>query len=319
MKAMRALRRFSALLLAFSVLSFTWLPSHAQTGDFQYFDQTGHNVHGEFLQFYRHAEDPTLLYGYPITEEYTRPDGLDVQYFQRARFELHSDLPAGQRVVLTRLGRDMYVPSTQVNIYSPLACRYYAETGYSVCFEFWDFFQAHGGVEQFGLPISPFEYRQETLVQYFEYARLEWQPWRQAGQRVVIADLGRIYFDKLGEDPGLLPPLPPLNADIQPLVLSMQVHAFVSKAIALPDDSQTVYVVVRDQRGQAISGADCTSAIRWPDARNEPLSAQTDREGVARLPFAFSAQPPGRLVYADVICSYRGVTGATRASFRIWY
>ena len=68
------------------------------------------------------------------------------------------------------------------------------------------------------------------IVQYFEKARMEWQPWSENGRRVVIADLGRIYFDKMGEDPGLLQPTPPISADTAPLVLSLQVHGLRAKS-----------------------------------------------------------------------------------------
>ncbi len=45
------------------------------------------------------------VYGYPITEQFVGREGRLVQYFQRARFELHPELTAGLRVQLTPLGR----------------------------------------------------------------------------------------------------------------------------------------------------------------------------------------------------------------------
>jgi len=319
MNPMRAHSRPLVLLLALSLLLATGIPAQAQAQDFRYFSETGHNVYGEFLHFYQQASNPLLIYGYPITEEFTRSGGLRVQYFQRARFEYHPEMPAGRRVILTPLGTDSYIASTQINIYSPLSCRYFAATGYSVCFEFLQFFDTNGGVAQFGLPVSPFEYRDDTIVQYFENARLEWQPWREPGQRVVIADLGRIYFGKAGEDPGLLPPSQPLNAGTEPLVLSLQVRAFVSKAVAHSDDRQAVFIVVRDQRGKPIADANCTSNLTWPDQRTESALQHTDAAGVATISLAFTGQPEGRMVYADVSCTYNGLQSATSTSFRIWY
>jgi hypothetical protein len=310
---MRTLSWPLRFLLLFCLLLSFGSPALAQALDYQYFDETGHNVQGAFLQFYRQASNPTLLYGYPITEEFTRPDGLRVQYFQRARFEYN------QRVSLTSLGAELYKPSNPVNVYSPLACRYFAETGYSVCFEFREFFDANGGFEQFGLPISAFENHEGTIVQYFEKARLEWQPWREAGQRVVISDLGRIYFDKAHEDPGLLPPAQPLNAIIRPLVLSLQVRAFVQKAVTLGADEQTIYIIARDQRGQPLSDAECTTDLTWPDGRFDSANSLTGAHGLALLPFTFSGQPQGQLVYAQVTCAFGGLSSRTYTSFRIWY
>ena len=129
-----------------------------------------------------------------------------MQYFQRARFEYRADLPEGQRVQLTQLGRETYISTGPLNVNNTFACRTYAETGYAVCFAFLEFFDQYGGVAQFGYPISGFEYHENKIVQYFEKARLEWQPWKPEGQRVVVSDLGRMYFDKLGEDPGLISP-----------------------------------------------------------------------------------------------------------------
>lgn len=316
---MRTLRGLPVLLLLLPLLFLSRGPAAAQSQDYEYFDQTGHNVQGEFLQFYRQAANPTLVYGYPVTEAFTAPDGLQIQYFQRARFELHPGLEAGHRILASALGSALYSPSNPLNIYNPLGCRYFSETGYSICFEFWEFFDANGGVEQFGLPISPFEYRQDTIVQYFQKARFEWQPGRQPGQRVVISDLGRIYFDNLGEDPGLLSPVKPLNASMQPAVLSMRVNAFVQKAVTLPQDQQTIYIAVQDQRGQALADAACLTRLQWPDGHLDVASARTDSHGVARLQFAFKSQLQGNLISADVSCGYQDLEASTRTSFRIWY
>ena len=316
---MQVFRRPLAAILAACLLLSTWVSAGAQTQGFEFFDATGHNVQGEFLQFYHQAANPTLLYRYPITEEFTRADGLRVQYFQRARFEYHPELPEGQRVTLTSLGREIYTPTVQINFSNPFACRYFESTGFSVCFSFLEFFDANGGLAQFGAPVSPFEYQDNMIVQYFEKARVEWQPWREDGQRVVVADLGRIYFDKVGEDPGLLPPTQPLSANTQPLVLSLQVRAFVQKAVTLTSDLQTIYIIVEDQSTQIVVDADCTTTVRWPDGHSESTTSRTDQNGVAVVAMQFNNQPQGQVIYADVACLYHGNIGTTNTSFRIWY
>ena len=318
MKLMRSIQRPLAFFLAACLLLSTWVSAKAQTQDFEYFDETGHNVQGEFLQFYRLAANPTLVYGYPLTEEFIRPDGLRVQYFQRARFEYHPELPEGQHVVLTSIGREIYVPSVPLDFTNPFACRYFEQTGFSVCFAFLEFFDANGGLNQFGAPVSPFEFQDNMIVQYFEKARVEWQPWREDGQRVIVTDLGRVYFDKMGEDPGLLPPTQPLNAGTQPLVLSLQVRAFVQKAVTLTTDVQTIYIIVQDQSTQPVANSDCTTTVHWPD-HSESTTTRTDPNGVAIVAMAFNNQPQGNVIYADVACIFNGFTGTTSTSFRIWY
>jgi len=114
--------RWLGLFAAICLITVMWGSVQAQAQDSEYFAQTGHNVQGEFLRYYRSVANPTLLFGYPITEQFTSKEGKLVQYFQRARFELRPDLPEGQRVQLTALGRGTYVPGKQLVIDNPLAC-----------------------------------------------------------------------------------------------------------------------------------------------------------------------------------------------------
>src|SRR5512147_2943755 len=98
---MRAIWRLAASFLVLAVLLTQWGTVYAQSADVQFFPETGHIVKGDFLRFYKSVPDPKLLFGYPITEQMTSKDGKAVQYFQRARFELHPDLPESQRIQLS--------------------------------------------------------------------------------------------------------------------------------------------------------------------------------------------------------------------------
>jgi hypothetical protein len=311
------MRRYLTSFLAFCLLAVSWGSVNAQTPDYEYFDETGHNVQGEFLKFYRSAPNP-LLYGYPITEQITSKDGKTVQYFQRARFELRNDLPEGQRVQLSLLGRETYSPQSPLNVSSTFACRFYSETNFSICFAFLEFFDKNGGVTQFGYPISSFEYHENMIVQYFEKARLEWRPWNPEAQRVIVSDLGRIYFDKLGEDPGLLTSVPPTGNVVAQLI-SIQVRAFVWKAVTLASDQQVIFVVAQDQRGQPVTGAQCTSVIHWPNGQTDSRTISTNTNGVGIVSLSFTDQPYGNLIYIDISCDANGLKGITTTSFRIWY
>jgi spore germination protein len=80
-----------------------------------YFEVTGHNACGAFLNYWRSYglnfgdagvsfRESLALFGYPISEEFTDPDtGLTVQYFERARFEYHPELAGTQYEVLLGL------------------------------------------------------------------------------------------------------------------------------------------------------------------------------------------------------------------------
>ncbi|MFN8383373.1 MAG: hypothetical protein U0V02_15630 [Anaerolineales bacterium] len=312
------LRRTFSFIVAICLLSLSWGSAHAQTQDSKYFSETGHNVKGDFLKFYNANPNATFLYGYPITEEFTSKDGKTVQYFQRARFELRSDQPEGQRVQLTELGQLTFATTGPLNVNNSFACRVYSETGYSVCFAFLEFFDQYGGVEQFGYPISGFEYHENKIVQYFQKTRLEWQPWKTEGQRVAVSDLGRIYFDKLGEDPGLLASVKPIDNSPN-VTTSLQVRAFAWKAVTLATDTQLIFVIVQDQNLQPVANAGCTAVVHWPDGHSETTSIATNTNGVGIISLSFTNQPYGSLIYTDVTCTSNGLNATTTTSYRIWY
>lgn len=311
-------RRTFAFMAAIFLLSASWGSVRAQAEDSKYFSETGHNVRGEFYRFYSSNPNATFLYGYPLTEEFTSKDGKTVQYFQRVRFEYRGDLPEGQRTQLTPLGQFTYVSTGPLNVANSFACRLYTETGFSVCFAFLEFFDQYGGVGQFGYPISGFEYHENKIVQYFQKARLEWQPWKTEGQRVVVSDLGRMYFDKLGEDPGLLAPVKPIDNSPQ-VTTSLQVRAFAWKAVTLATDTQLFFVIVQDQNLQPVPNSGCTAVVHWPDGRTESTNITTNTNGVGIISLAFTNQPYGSLIYTDVTCAFNGLSATTNTSFRIWY
>jgi hypothetical protein len=314
------LRRSLSIFITLCLLGASWATVRAQTQgqDNKYFSETGHNVKGDFLKFYDSNPNALFLYGYPITEEFATKDGKTVQYFQRTRFEYRAELPEGQQVQLTQLGRETYLSTGALKVSNTFACRIYAETGYPVCFAFLEFFDKYGGAAQFGYPISEFEYHENKIVQYFEKARMEWQPWKVEGQRVVVSDLGRMYFDKLGEDIGLLSPVKPLDSTSTGIV-SLQVRAFAWKAVTLATDSQTIFVIVQDQNLQPVANANCTTVVHWPNGQAEPTTLATNANGVGMVPLSFTSQPYGSLIYFDVDCGFSNFNAKTTSSFRIWY
>jgi hypothetical protein len=317
MNLMRAVRRFAITILALTILLASRGSAKAQSADVEYFPETGHNVRGDFLQFYKRAKDPKLVFGYPITEQFTSKDGKTVQYFQRARFELSTDIFGDARMQLTSIGQAAYQPAGQLNINNSSGCQLFS-SGYRVCFAFLDFYKTNGGAAQFGNPISPFEYRENLIVQYFEKARFEWRADRPEGQRVVLTDLGRIYFDLLGEDPAHLKSANPLDATINP-VLSLRVRAYVLSSILPSSGQQTVYIVIQSQTLQAVPNAAGKATIHWPDGQIEDYYFNTNDAGVGNFTFKFAEQKPGELVPINILVTYQGLVGKTSTSFRIWF
>jgi len=161
------------------------------------------------------------VFGRPLGAAYQQVDPetgatLTIQYFDRARFELHPHL-AGTRyeIQLGRvgweeaerrglLGTEPFQPVPPSAAEQSANCEYFPTTGHRVCGHFLTFWRSNGlrlgdtgtsfreSLALFGYPISE-EFRDpETglIVQYFERARLEYRP-EQAGtpDEVTIGEL----------------------------------------------------------------------------------------------------------------------------------
>src|SRR5439155_727731 len=69
----------------------------------RYYPETGHTL-GEPFKSNWLAKGGLAVFGYPISEPYSDDSGLKVQWFERARFEYHPDLPPQFVVSLGLLG-----------------------------------------------------------------------------------------------------------------------------------------------------------------------------------------------------------------------
>jgi hypothetical protein len=77
----------------------------------RFFAETGHNLSGTFRTYWE-ANGGLAIYGLPISEEIKEVSAIDgktytVQYFERARFELHPENKAPYDVLLGQLGRQL--------------------------------------------------------------------------------------------------------------------------------------------------------------------------------------------------------------------
>jgi hypothetical protein len=311
---MNAIRRFAVLILVLVISLSAWGSAKAQV-DVKYFPETGHYLRGAFLQYYNAAKDPALVYGYPLTEQITARDGKTVQYFHKARFEIAPD----NTVNLTPLGELMYQPQNPLPVNSINGCEQY-ETGFSVCLDFLKLYRANGEFNQFGYPISGFEYSPNgLLVQYFKGARFEWRTNLNTSDWIVITDLGRLYFDQQNEDPAHLRPAPPPgDAAILPVV-KLYPRAFVLKAVTRNSGTQMIYVIVQDNTSQAISNANISAVVHLANNENRNLAFSTNSAGIGQASFDFSNQIPGNLITIDIVIGYQGLTTTTTTSFRVWF
>ena len=319
-------RRGIVLFLVIALMIVIWLPGQAQASDRQYFPDKGHWVTGDFLTFYRSVPDALQVFGYPITEESTDSFlSTRVQYFERARFEFNPLAPVNQKVSLSPLG-SLIIERTRLHpvdlpTNTPL-CRAFPnndrETFY-VCYAFLAFYDDHGGSRLFGNPISNFVLEGDRYVQYFENARFEWYPELPADQWVRLADVGRIQFDKSGLPQSWLNPVQgDNNAPVE--VTSLMARAFVAKPLVKSTSSQTVYVVVHDQKAQPISQALVSAIIHLPGGEQAPLHLPlTDRDGISALTFDLENLPVNQVISLDILVNYNGFQTTTSVWFRTWW
>jgi hypothetical protein len=311
----KLLRLVVMIVVSFSMLAAGQGVAYAQGGSTsEFFPETGHNVSDEFLAYYHSVPNAKLVFGYPLTEAFRDKNNRLIQYFTRARFELHPEDPPGQQVHLSSLGSFIYVPGQGVDMFTPMGCRTF-QNGYSVCFTFLDFFDKNGGEAVFGKPISTFQFLNGRIVQYFERARFDWYPEYGEGQKVVLADLGRIYFDVAKENANLLQPVQH-NGIVD--VLTLHTRVFVWKAVTQPNDQQVVYVVVQDQNLSPVFNASVTVTVLWSNGSPLIKTLTTDRNGVVVFPFLVQNQRYGSLVTVGVQVKYQGMPDSTITSFRVW-
>jgi len=142
--------------------------------------------------------------GYPLTGEMVErlEDGrrYQVQYFERARLEFHPEAtdPA-YRVQRGQFGRRILAavpdaPTASVPARDGYA--YFPETGHNVGPRFGAYWREHGGLAQFGFPLTElFEQRLAAgniyTVQYFERARFALHPENAAPYDLLLGQFGR--------------------------------------------------------------------------------------------------------------------------------
>src|SRR5262245_50077288 len=168
------------------------------------FAETGYCVSGPILSYWE-RNGGLIVFGYPIGDQHIETVESwmgPVQWFERDRLEDHGaqGVLAGRlgALILEAQGRPWETFPRAAGV--PRGCRYFVQTGHSLCGAFLTYWQANGGLERFGYPIT--EPLDEELpgwfgtVQYFERRRME-HHLENAGTRyeVLLGLLGRDAYD----------------------------------------------------------------------------------------------------------------------------
>ncbi|HYO51026.1 MAG TPA: endo-1,3-alpha-glucanase family glycosylhydrolase [Chloroflexia bacterium] len=175
-----------------------------------YFPQTGQGICKQ-MESYWQKYGGLAQFGYPISGwavETSPTDGKQytVQYFERARFELHPEnRGTPYEVLLSQLGKFEYArkyPNGASNqVQNREAGKLFPETNHWVGGAFLQRWERNGGLFVNGYPISG-EFTEQAsdgkqyTVQYFERARFEFHPENPAPNNVLLGLLGRQAWEQ---------------------------------------------------------------------------------------------------------------------------
>ena len=85
------------------------------------------------------------------------------------------------------------------------------------------------------------------------------------------------------------------------------------------NDTQEIFITIRDQNLNPISGAASMVTVHLPNGDQSLLMPLSDENGVSRLSINISNQPPGAIVSLEYRIVYGDLQASTRDSFRIWW
>lgn len=166
---------------------------------------------GDFLGYWD-SHGGLLRFGYPISDQIEEQSGTEgktyaVQYFERAVLELHPENQPPYEVLLQLLGTFRYAELYRNSAGAPnqyanndAGAVTFPQTGKTLGYRFLDYWTTHGGLAQFGYPISdefleisPVD-GESYQVQYFERAEFEYHPYNLKPYEVLLSQLGTLRW-----------------------------------------------------------------------------------------------------------------------------
>lgn len=274
------------LLLILALLAALWPQNVRATDHTIYFPDTGMSISFGFKRFFE-QRGGVDIFGYPITPE-IQEHGFTVQYFQRARFEYHPEHAGTRYEVQLGLLGDILTSGRDFPKATPVVTtanqRYFPETGHVVSGAFLRFFNARGGLDIFGYPISEVIQENGKTVQYFQRSRFEYDPQLPAQYQITLGLLG----EELGARVG------PRG---QFWVSGMPDALLINQTVRLQVAVQNVGISRWSQSGPAAVSV----GYRWLDAAGSivlvgpriPLNTRVLAGSVAELAITLRAPPRG--------------------------
>ena len=317
MKKVHSLLAIAAVLSALLIGGVAVAVSRAQAQNCHFVNDTGHWICNEFLEFYE-ERGGLEIFGYPLTEATDDPAlGLRVQYFQRARMELHPYNQGRYKVQLgllvDELGYSYPLASAgEISTSPDPNHQYFPETGHVVSYAFLKYFREMGGVDIFGYPRSEIVYEDGYYVQYFQRARMEWHPENPVGSQVYLTNIGEIYAR-----------IHDINTS--PIIIELRrlnVTASVRHVILGRQGTQEVFVYVMDQYQSPVEGVDLEGVVRYQTGElieQDCVFGRTNASGFAKCSFDLTSSQSGRKVVIDVTARRDGLIDSTQTFFFLWW
>jgi hypothetical protein len=317
------------------------------------FPQVPDCVTGRFATYWRDGGE-LAIFGLPLTPAARRPVGdqsFRVQFFERARFELHPEQPRPYDVLLGCLGVDQLAAQGRDWQSFPKgdagAPHYFAETGHAIGSHFWDFWSSHGleldgnkqsktmaeSIALFGYPISEPQMEQNTSggvyqTQWFERARFEWHPENKAPFDVL---LGRVGAEALAREAQASPPAPTPVAGLPGIP---QPHGNCTANAPAPAEGAQAWMTVPKpatvgqfdsicarmiSSGKVVPHAEVRATINFFESTQRYGPAQTGDDGVAEIGFKIGDEHQSRrhqtILVNVTIVTPDGQTYRTQTSF----
>jgi hypothetical protein len=284
----------------------------------RFFDETGFWVYGAFLDFFE-EHGGLEIFGYPISAPYNER-GLLVQYFQNARMEWHPRSSHSGTVELGKLAEELQLGREAGGASLSFGVDYTSETGHAVRRDFARYFQAYGGAEFFGEPITPMLQGNQKVTQYFQCLQLIWDP---ATAETRVGNLGEVYVNAHRNliPPDVLEPLYARRAFRE--APGLQVIVGVGYPVAQYKRGQQMTVIVRDDRlGEPVLDARVRLTVQDDLGHAYPALSQElnlDRQGRAQTAVPLDTIRPGSWVVVRVEAIWGTAVATDQDVFLVWW
>jgi hypothetical protein len=316
------------MLMTPSAIVFADSPSSYCT----YVAETGHNIHGAFLLFYR-SHNGTTNFGLPLTEAFSEKGRL-VQYFERARLEFFPENPPSLQVQVGMLGLEYYNitdPPIRIEAIPPRNnpnFLYFEESGQMISFALKEAFDKYGGRELLGYPVSGIRYESGKFVQYFQRQRLVWDPLTTGANKVVLSPVGQLALDKnypadfkwrarVPNDYCGTPPIGPTPTTVPFVIptpntngLAMTLHVRVRFRQTGTVGPQYVDVIVEDQNQRRLTNIAAYAVVYLANGERYFPLLPTNSSGITTFGFELGNQPRNCAVTVEVT-AFAGPLSAT--------